>query len=133
MPVQHTIETNYKTKEGTGKKASQVITADKGVHVEVTVPAGAVNLQVNLALDVSEIKGLNIGVGDGSMTVKTNSTSEPDDTLELDERKDVIWTPQDPAPCPLTTDVTALYITNNGADDADFYLQAAVDATPGVA
>ncbi len=129
--IEHTIETVYKTKEGTGRKSSIKIQADGSVHRELTIPAGA-TIQVTVAIDVSEIKGLNIGISKGTATVKTNSSSEPTDTLSLSAKKDVIWTPDDTQACPLTDDVTALYITNTSesGEDLDFYLQAAVDSTP---
>ena len=72
MPVEHKIETSYKTKEGTGKKTVTIIQGDVGVHAEVSIPAGQ-TVQINLNLDVSEIKGLNIGCSKGDCTVKTNS------------------------------------------------------------
>ena len=131
MPVEHKIETSYKTKEGTGKKTVTIVQGDVGVHAEVSIPAGQ-TVQINLTLDVSEIKGLNIGCSKGDCTVKTNSSSSPADTLEIDNKQDIIWIPSDPRACPLTTDVTALYVTNNGDESSDFYLQAAVDSTPGV-
>jgi hypothetical protein len=132
MPIEHTIETVYKSKEHTGRKTSAKVLADGAVNREVNIPAGAQDLRITCPIDVSEIKGLNIGCDKGALAIKTNSTSTPADELTIDNKLDIIWTPASPTPCPLTTDVTDFYVSNNGDTDALFYVQAAVDATPAI-
>jgi hypothetical protein len=87
---------------------------------------------ISVAIDVSALKSIAI-VASGALTVKTNSSSSPADTITLtDSMKAVIWYTGSVFDNPLTTDVTALYVSNAGADAVTFKLVALLDITPGV-
>lgn len=81
-------------------------------NISETIAASASDALVAWACDVSQLKGLFM-VASGNMTVETNSGSSPGDTITLLAGVPLWWsTGLTGATNPLTTDVTALYITS---------------------
>ena len=99
--------------------------------VSESIPDSSTDLSVNWTADVSEIKSLLI-VSDYAITVETNSGASPANTITLVAGEPVIWTagmPGAPA-CPLTTDVTGLFITNASGSAALLTIKMIQDPTP---
>lgn len=104
-------------------------TAGAAPNIDETITDGT-NELVNWAADVSEIKALVIVV-DGPCTIKTNSSSEPDNTLTFAAAGRYEWTVASRATedvCRLDTDVTALYVTTTGA--VRLQISCLMDPTP---
>jgi hypothetical protein len=72
------------------------------------------------SIDVSEIEVLFI-YADGAVTMETNSSSAPAQTLVFAANKPLVWVRGMPVTCPLTTDVTALYFTVAGGSIVNIY------------
>jgi hypothetical protein len=109
-------------------------TADGEVILDaVVIPDESVDFNVVVAIDVSQLVALLIG-SDQDLTIETNqpggASGEPDDTLALEANAPLIWTDEDVEACPLSADVTILYITNGSGADATLNLRALVDPTP---
>jgi hypothetical protein len=73
-------------------------------------------------------------VATGALTLKTNSSGSPANTITLVKDEPFLWrtgdgTLRDTAGSAITTDITGLYITNPGAAAVDLKLFALVDPT----
>ena len=84
-----------------------------------TVPAGASNQAVALTLAVADIKGIFL-VSSADVTLKTNSSSSPTQTIALKAGRPLVWDDQDYFACPISADITGtIYLSNAGAQDAE--------------
>lgn len=112
--------------------ASQTVTdtdtfeAETEVNIAATIDASTTNKLIDIALDVSEIQSIVIS-SDVTLTVKTNSSGSPDDTLTITGGKPYIWTVNSYDTCLLTTDVTKIYVTNGTSGDAALKISALVN------
>jgi sulfur relay (sulfurtransferase) complex TusBCD TusD component (DsrE family) len=94
--------------------------------VSIIIPASTTNQLATIAVDVSEIESLFLYT-DGVLTLKTNSSGSPAQTLAFAASKPLVWNTGMPVTCPLTADITAFYLTNATASDitlAGFILQS---------
>jgi hypothetical protein len=107
----HTLGTTYHTDAGTIATTTDVYTGDAENDLEEVVPASTTNKQYLMAIDVSKIVSMVI-FANGALTLKTNSTSSPIDTVVLVANKVVVWNTDSVMANPLTADVTTLYATN---------------------
>jgi|GEM_PF-3368687 len=107
--ITHTLQWSYSTP---GRTSSQSLSAsNEGEdNRDIVVAANATNYQVAYALTVAKCQGFFM-VADAAMTVKTNSTSAPDQTFTLAAGVPVAWMTGAGA-CPVTVNVTTLYITS---------------------
>lgn len=91
------------------------------------VAANQTNLQLEpFAVDVSDLL-LWVIMSDQDLTIKTNSSSVPDDTITVKAGVPIIWDSESGAANPLTADVTDLFITNTTAISR-LYILAVMDA-----
>lgn len=104
------------------------VTADGDSARNVAVPGATADVLVAAAIDVSQMKGLYIE-SDQDITIETNSSSAPDDTLTIKANKPLQWYADCGLANPLTVDVTALYLTRGGAGDATVLIRWLVDST----
>jgi hypothetical protein len=86
-------------------------------------------MPLSLALDISQVKSLLISC-DKAVTLKTNSSSTPTDTIAVKAGVPYIWNTDSYDACLVTADVTTAFLTNAGASDAAFSLRAIYDPTP---
>lgn len=98
--------------------------------IEESVSDGASDQQIAMDLDISTIQGILI-VSDQDLTVKTNDSGTPDDTLNLTG-----GVPEQYAASPafgsnpFSTDLTDLYVTNNSGAEATLQIEVVYDPTP---
>lgn len=98
--------------------------------VDEVITAGGTNVQVNVAIAYPTLKSLYI-VSSQAATLKTNSSSAPDNTITLIAAQPYWWHDTIGTANPLTVNVTKIYVTNgSGTSDATLKLVALVDATP---
>lgn len=128
MSFSHTILKNW---SGNGRTlgSSNTFTGDGQESRAVAVPPTTSDQLVNFAMDVDQIKSIYMK-SNVDLTVETNSDSAPDDTIELLAGIPYIWHTGSYFTNLLTTDVTALYLTNDGAVAAAFELEVVHDSTP---
>ena len=115
--------------DGKSIPVTQEFTGDGDVGREIAVASDASDLAVNLAIDFSQIQSLWISA-DQDLTLETNSDSAPDDTIALKGGKPLHWEPDSYYDCPLTADVTVLYVTNGSAVACTLKIEVLEDATP---
>lgn len=109
---------------------TQTVAADRVTTFKKTIPANTTNGVVEVVVDISAVKACGI-VANKACTVKTNSTSAPDDTLTLAENKPLIYVHTDPdSNLFLSADVTTLYVTTTVA--TELKVVVCEDSTPGL-
>ena len=106
---------------------NQSFTGSKNTSVDETLSVGT-NTLIGFTADVSAIKSIIIKAGDGALTVKTNSSSTPDDTLTVPASGAYIWNTSSLDANLLGTDITALYVTNAAA--SSLRIECLEDSTP---
>lgn len=125
MPT-HNITQSW-SRSGEAVSVTVVATGSGEVNVDETIPASQTNMLITLAVDVSALKSLYIS-SDETLTIKTNSSGSPTDTLTITGGKPLVWYTGCGFSCPLTGDVTVIYVTNSAA--AALKIRTLQDATP---
>lgn len=106
--------------------ATRTFTGESQIALSPIIPDGTTNQLILIAIDVSLLKFLVIK-SDKNITIKTNSSGSPDDTLVIYANNPYVWADGDYNGCLVTTDVASMYITNATADDANVQIIALVD------
>lgn len=113
--------------ESVSKQVSK--SADSEKNLDIAVPENSTNLAIAFTCDVSELQSLYL-VSTVNMTLKTNSTSSPQETLTLVANEPVIWWDGNPLTMPFAGDITALYATTGAVGDGTLSIRSLIDATP---
>lgn len=98
-------------------------------NVSESIGAGATDTAVAFTCDVSALKSLWIS-SDQDITIKTNSSSVPQETIALKANQPITWVDGDVQAKPFAGDVTAIYVSNAGAAAAALEIRSLEDATP---
>lgn len=113
----------------------QTITDAQSRGVDATLAAAAVNTEFDVVLTRADIKAIVLQSVGGDLTIKTNSTGSPGDTVTMTAGQILFWCPSgtgiqafgtDPFP---TADVTKLYLSSTAG--TSFKLRAIVNALNG--
>ncbi|HAP39454.1 MAG TPA: hypothetical protein DCQ94_06820 [Nitrospira sp.] len=91
-----------------------------------TVPHEATADRKTVSIDVSQLKSLFL-TSTRDVTVKTNSTGSPDNTIELKAGKPAIWWENCGWDCQLTVDVTDFYVANASGQSATIQLRTILE------
>lgn len=124
------VSTSYTFGGGTIGGTVATVNPDAQIFMKKTIPANSTNVVFNVAIDVTAVTIAAIEANK-DCTVKTNSTSTPDDTLALVANQAVGWRVGDVPALFLTEDVTVMYVTT-GAEATTLSLGVGYDATPGI-
>ena len=124
-----TVSTSYRFGAGTVGGTVATVNPDSQTFISKSIPANSTNFEIQIVVDVSTVTIAAIEASK-DCTVKTNSTSDPDDTLALKAAQAIGWRTNDVATLFLTVDVVKFYITT-GAEATLFTFGFGVDATPG--
>lgn len=128
MSFTHTL-TQQVAAPGRTLTRSLDLTGDHQQSLSVAVPDEAEDQEVAISIDQSQIKSLYL-VSDQDVTIETNNGTTPDDTISLLAGQPLVWQADDYYACPITVDVTSLFITNASGSSATVELELLVDATP---
>jgi len=130
MSFSHKIKQVWTGPDGRQITSEETYSGDsQGPSLDVTVPDESSDMLVNFALDVSQIKAIYI-VADQDVTLETNDSGSPDDTISLAAGVPYVWTTDSYDSCLLTADITKLYFTNASGSEATVQLEVVHDATP---
>jgi hypothetical protein len=129
MALTHKVGVVYSSDAGTITNTTDTYTADGESQYDGTIATGVTHGEIDIAVDVSAIKSM-VMYSTQALTVKTNSTSAPDDTISLAASKQLVWTIDRLEACPLTADVTKFYVTNASGSSATVKFRFLVDVTP---
>jgi hypothetical protein len=113
MSLTHTITAKVQTGSGF-LDHSVALTAGAEHNVSEAIEASQTDYLVAWTCDFSQLKSLYM-YSDVAMTVETNNGSAPGQTIALAAGKPLVWYYGSGITCPITVDVTALYITNVAA------------------
>lgn len=94
-------------------------TGDVQLELDDNVNATTTNKEFDIAITVANIKSIVITC-DKAVTVKTNSTGSPQETITLTAGQAVIWAFDHLEASPFLGNVTKMYVTNAGAAVARF-------------
>lgn len=111
------------------KSASLQFSASADGEFDEVVPPTTTNMPFSLALDISQVKSILL-LSDQDVTLKTNSSSSPTDTIALKANQPYIWFTGAYDTCKITADVTTAFITNAGATQANVSARWLYDITP---
>ncbi len=115
-------------RDSSAVSASATITAGQEIAMEESIPIAADNL-VAFTLDVSQCKAFFM-VADQNLTVETNANNAAGgQTITLTANVPFFWQTNSGITCPLTPDITALYVTNASAAVATLKIRCLVDPT----
>lgn len=103
-------------------------TADKITEISVAVPDASTDLQVDIAIDVSQVKSFYIN-STRAVLVETNDGTTPADSISLLANKPYSWDEDSYDTFLLGTDVTALFLTNASGSAATVTVSVLEDPT----
>lgn len=130
MSFSHTLTRKWSS-NGVVLTQDVVTTSDAEDNRDISVASDATDALVAFVADYDQIKALYI-VSDQDVLLETNSGSAPGDSIALKANKPLIWQSSDGYfACPFTTNVTALYLTNQSdpATAATVSIRMLVDST----
>jgi hypothetical protein len=97
-------------------------------NMSEAIAISATDALVAFTCDFSQLKSLYIKC-DQALTIKTNSSGAPAQTITLAANVPYVWTYGSGITCPITADITALYITNGSGSLANLEIRALEDPT----
>ena len=104
-------------------------TADAEFVLDISVPAPSTDLEVDVAIDVSNVKSLCL-LADRDMTIETNSAGSPVDTIALKASVPYLWNTDSYSTLLLTVDVTKFFLTLAAGAAATLKIRCLIDSTP---
>ncbi len=125
MSISHTIIRSYRDQSGNLITGSSTITDDTELNTSVVITAGATNHEVDWSATRANLQSLCLFT-DQAITIKTNSSGSPTDTISMNANQEIAWglAVDSLSRCPFSADVTKLYITNAGANNANVQIRA---------
>jgi hypothetical protein len=127
MSFTHTIESSVQT-PGKRVTANFTVAHDQQVSLDVSVPGATNDHDVDFDFVVARLQSIFIK-SDQDVTLETNSSSAPTNTIALKANKPLIWYVGSYYANLFTADVTRMFFTNAGATAARVEIEAIVDPT----
>lgn len=127
MPV-HTISQTW-SRSGERISRDVEVEASGEKNLDITLTAAQANKLYEITLDVSEMKSLVVDSPSSTITIKTNSSGSPVQTLTIEAGIPLVWHHESGLPNPLTTDVTALYVSTAATVAVSAKFRALEDVT----
>lgn len=114
MAFTHRFTQTYNTDVGQIATATQSFTGDEENDFDGQVPANTTNQAATLQVIKANMVSVLI-YSDQALTIKTNSSSTPQDTIVLAAGVPVIWNSSMSAAAPFSGNVTNMFLTNAGS------------------
>lgn len=131
MAFTHRVGITYTTNAGTTKSTTATYTSDLEINADIAIPANSTNYEVDIAFLYATIKSCLLYC-DTALTVKTNSSGSPTDTISLSAGVQKIYTNDGAAGTGtnlFTANVTKIYVTNSTAAST-LTIRVGYDGTP---
>ena len=130
MALTHKKVLQYVADEVRIASTTESVTGDGQVAYDGSIAASGTNIEIDIAFAFANVKSFVI-YSSQAMTVKTNSSTVPDDTLAIAAGGQLVWNTNDVAVCPFTADVTKLFVTNaSSTTAATLRIRVLLDVTP---
>lgn len=125
MAFTHTITKTYRGSANADITASITVTNDTELNFDGTVASVTTDAEIDWAATRANLKSLCL-YSDVAITVKTNSSGSPVDTITMTAGQSIVWSlvADGLTACPFSANVTKLYVTNAGAGAAAFKIRA---------
>lgn len=127
MAISHTLSFSVATSSGTVSQ-SQSVSSDGEINSDFSA-TGSATTEVNIVFTTASLKSIFI-LSDGALTLKTNSSGAPDDTISIAASTPFVWTSTSGVTCPFTANVTNTYWTNASATARSVNVRIIKDVTP---
>lgn len=126
----HKETAGYSNDAGTVSSVVNTFTGDHEEGFDEAIAQNTTNQLVAVSVDVSRIRACMI-YSDKAITLKTNSSSSPADTITLTAGQLRQWNTAHSESCFFTTDITAFYLTTGaiGTTAANFKVRFLIDNT----
>lgn len=125
MSITHTRTTSYSVNGSPVIAATSPQTGDEEVDLDVAVPASVTNQEYDIGWTETALKSVLL-YSDSAVTIKTNSSGTPQDTIALAAGQAIAWQFGDPGTAPFAGTVTKLFITNGNTSLANVKVRALV-------
>lgn len=125
----HRLSTTMTTSAGSVITNGPTYTNDGHQSYTISIPDSTTDQQVVMTLDVSTLTSQVISC-DQDITIETNNATTPVDTLAIKASEAYIWNTNSLDTNLLTTDVTAMYLTNSSGATANLEMRFLFDSTP---
>ena len=130
MAATHTLTRSWANGGANPVSKNQSFTGTGETNIIATTIADSVTDQLEvISIDVSAIQSIYIN-STQAITLETNSSSAPTDTINLRADEPYIWYVNSYFTNLLTADVTVIYLTNASGSTATFDLRCVYDSTP---
>lgn len=125
MSLKLTVEPS----SGSSISKTTAYSADSQIQVDLAVANGGTNIEHVVAFDKDSLQAIYL-VSDQNVTLKTNSSGSPADTISLLANVPFIWADDGYIAVPFSADVTKFYWTNASGTTANIQGKILWDATP---
>ncbi len=113
----HTLGTTYKTDAGTIASVQAIYNGEGEVDLDATVALSTTNKEFDIQFIKTDVISM-IMYSDKVVTIKTNSSGSPSDTISLAANMPLVWNTDTPTAIPLAGNVTKIFVTNATATAA---------------
>lgn len=110
----HKVTLSYQTQAGISESTTATYTDSTEINITETIPISTTNQPITVSFPHATIVALNISANT-PLTIKTNSSSAPANTLNVGAALPLIWTADMNGTNPITADVTELFVSNASA------------------
>jgi len=115
--------------DGESFEYETVYSGGLAVRVQEPIAGSSTNVELKVPLLLAGLQCLVISAGVG-MTIKTNSSGAPDDTLVLVANVPYVWRIDGGVANLITHDITSLFVTVAGSVAGELRIEAIADPTP---
>jgi hypothetical protein len=115
------ITTHSVSAGGTTITGQSSVTNTGESKLDETLGAAQTNTEYDISFTQARVKAVVIKSA-VACTIKTNSSSVPDDTISVAANVPIVWDTNSPFTCPFTANVTKFYITNTTAGAFQCYV-----------
>ncbi len=124
MSISHVLGFSH-SGGSTALSDSVTLTGELATEANIALAASATNQQENIAFNHTNLRGVYIK-SDVTVTLKTNSSGSPDNTITVTAGVPFVWCYQSGITNPFTAAVTTTYWTNATSDAATIYMRTLV-------
>jgi len=119
------------TVDGITSQFGGTLSADSYPQIRDVIAISTTNKEYDTLVDVSGLQGWFLLAVGGNLTLKTNSSGSPDNTITLVDGKAQFWITGTGPDNSLDTDITKWYVTNaSGVVTPQLYILPIVDNSP---
>lgn len=130
MAFTHHVTRSYTDSSGGAIGATENITDDTELNFDGTFATGTTNGEIDWTSTVANLKSILI-YSDKAVTLKTNSSGSPQETIPLTAGQALIWVRASDGAghIPFAGDVTKIFITNSSGATCAFKIRALAHQT----